>query len=102
MGAEFTVDNLEDMCSLMCDNVIPRKGGKEMKREVVSVDFGKWVREKRRQAGLKQYELADMIPCNANTLSRYVTGEKIPPLDVAERICEVLGAELIIREKGDV
>lgn len=73
-----------------------------MKREVMSVNFGMWVREKRRKAGLKQYELADMIPCNPNTLSRYVTGEKIPPLDVAERICEVLGAELVIKEKGDV
>lgn len=27
---EFIVDNLEDMCALMCDNVIP-KGGKHDK-----------------------------------------------------------------------
>lgn len=25
MGAEFQVDTLEDMCSLMCDNTIPTK-----------------------------------------------------------------------------
>ena len=25
MGKEFVVDNLDDMCALMCDNVIPEK-----------------------------------------------------------------------------
>lgn len=25
MGREFVVDNINDMCSLMCDNVIPKK-----------------------------------------------------------------------------
>ena len=29
MGKEFVIDNLEDMCALMCDNIIPeRKRGK--------------------------------------------------------------------------
>ena len=27
MGLEITIDSLEDMCSLMCDNVVPK--GKE-------------------------------------------------------------------------
>ena len=30
MGIEFTIDNLDDMCAVMCDNVIPRKEKKEM------------------------------------------------------------------------
>lgn len=72
-----------------------------MKREVTSIEFGQWIKEKRKAAGLKQYELARMIPINSNTLSRYVTGEKLPSLDIAERICEIFGAELVIREKGD-
>jgi len=25
VGVEFNVDSLEDMCALMCDNVIPRR-----------------------------------------------------------------------------
>ena len=42
-----------------------------------------------------------MIPMNPGTLSRYVTGEVAPPLDIAEKICELLGAELVIRETGN-
>jgi len=72
-----------------------------MRREVTSVDFGKWITETRRKKGIKQYELADMIPVQQNTLSRYVTGDMMPRLDVCERICELLGAELVIREKGN-
>jgi len=41
-----------------------------------------------------------MIPVNKNTFSRYMTGEVIPPLDICEKICRILGAELVIREKG--
>lgn len=71
-----------------------------MKREIQSVAFGEWVAEKRKSAGHKQYEFAKMIPVNKNTLSRYETGEKMPTLDVAERIAELLGAEIVIKEKG--
>lgn len=28
MGLEIQVDTLEDMCALMCDNYIPKKGEK--------------------------------------------------------------------------
>ena len=71
-----------------------------MKREVTTITFGSWLKEKRRAAKKKQYDLAKEIPINANTLSRYETGERLPTLDVAERICELFGAEIIIREKG--
>lgn len=71
-----------------------------MKREITSVEFGDWVKEKRRKAGMRQDVLAGMIPVNKNTLSRYVTGEKTPPLDVVEKICEIFGAELVIRENA--
>jgi hypothetical protein len=33
MGAEFTIDTLEDMCSLMCDNCIPKRKNKEKDKE---------------------------------------------------------------------
>lgn len=29
---EVTVDNLNDMCALMCDNVVPQKGKSNMER----------------------------------------------------------------------
>ena len=72
-----------------------------MKREVNSIDFGKWIREKIKKSGIKQYDLAEMIPVHKNTLSRYVTGDNYPSLDVCEKICEIFGAELVIREKND-
>ena len=71
-----------------------------MKREVEFVDFPEWVREKRKKKGLAQYQLAKMIPCNENTLHGYLAGNNRMPLDVAEKICTILGAELVIREKG--
>lgn len=70
-----------------------------MKREIADLDFGKWVTEKRRAAGIRQHELAAMIPVNKNTLTRYTSGDRVPPLDVVEKICEIFGAELVIREK---
>jgi hypothetical protein len=33
MGAEFTVESLEDMCSLMCDNYIPERKNEEKDKE---------------------------------------------------------------------
>ena len=71
-----------------------------MKREVEVVDFCEWVTEKRKKKGYAQYELADMIPCNKNTLHGYLSGYNRMPLDVAEKLCAVLGAELIVRERG--
>ena len=35
MGAEFVIDNIEDMCDLMCNNKIP--GGKNMDRVINDV-----------------------------------------------------------------
>lgn len=72
-----------------------------MRREVTSIDFGAWITEKRRKMGIKQYKLAAMIPVSENTMSRYVTGDKVPPLDICEKICEILGAELVIKENDE-
>ena len=71
-----------------------------MREEVVNIDFGQWVKEKRKAAGYNQHELARLIPIHENTLSRYETGDKSPALDVAERICEIFGAELLIKVYG--
>jgi transcriptional regulator with XRE-family HTH domain len=71
-----------------------------MKREITAIDFGQWIKEKRKAKGMLQGDLSRMIPLNKNTLSRYETGDRLPPLDIAERICEILGAELVVREHG--
>lgn len=44
MGKEFTVESLEDMCSLMCDNCLPRrrKGEEQKMWRVIELQiFGK-------------------------------------------------------------
>lgn len=64
------------------------------------MEIGDWIKERRREKGLKQYELAKMIPVNNNTLSRYETGEKVPTWDIVEKIAEILGAEIVLRERA--
>jgi len=71
-----------------------------MRHEIKSIDFGQWVKAKRKAAGLNQVDLAKMIPTNKNTLSRWETGDRLPTLDNAERLAEIFGAELVLREKG--
>ena len=34
MGKEFVIDNLADMCALMCDNVVPKHVTLTSKRNV--------------------------------------------------------------------
>ena len=72
-----------------------------MKREIESIDYGKWQKEQRKTHKMSQEQLAEKISSNKNTVSRYETGDRFPPLDVAERVVRVFGAELVIREKGN-
>lgn len=72
-----------------------------MRREIDSIDFGKWIKAKRKEKGWNQLQLARQIPRHPNSITRYETGDDFPPLDVAEKIVSLLGAELVIREKGN-
>lgn len=40
MGLEIQVDNLEDMCSLMCDNYIPEHCKKSEEKWIFTFGFG--------------------------------------------------------------
>ena len=72
-----------------------------MRREITSIDFGNWMAERRRKLGINQQELADKMNVQQHTISRWETGETYPKLDYVEQICKTLGAELVIREKGN-
>ena len=72
-----------------------------MRREIETVDFGQWQKEQRKKHHVSQEALAEKIASNKNTVSRYETGDRFPPLDVAERIVNYFGAEFVIREKGN-
>ena len=70
-----------------------------MKNIIETIDFGRWMKAKRKRMKISQEGLARMILSNKNTISRYETGDRFPPLDVAERIVSILGGEFIILEK---
>ena len=71
-----------------------------MREEIDLIDFGKWMQRKRKEMNVTQERFGRMVMSNKNTISRYESGDRFPPLDVAERIVSVLGAELVIREKN--
>ncbi len=73
-----------------------------MKRIIETIDFGEWMKNKRKSMGITQEAFGHMVLSNKNTVSRWETGDRYPTLDVLERIVHVLGAEIIIREKGDI
>ena len=70
-----------------------------MRREIETINFGKWMKEHRKRRGISQEDLSEKILTNKNTISRYETSDRFPPLDIAERIVNYFGAELVIREK---
>lgn len=73
-----------------------------MKLEVKMMDFGLWMKEKRKELKLTQEQLSYVVMSNKNTISRYESGDRFPPLDVAERIVTFFGADLVIKENNDV
>lgn len=64
MGKEFIVESLEDMCSLMCDNCLPRKkkeGGKKMKAVVKAITHNRVYGDNPSSAGFKQCALVEFL-----------------------------------------
>ena len=72
-----------------------------MRLEITDVDFGEWTRAERKKRKMSQQGLARLAYMHYNTVRRIERGEVSPTLDVAERIAEVFGSELVIRVKND-
>lgn len=60
----------------------------------ISINFGKWIRERRLERGWSQSRLANKVGLQGNSIMRYESGTQWPPLDVAEAIINVLGGKL--------
>lgn len=56
-----------------------------------AAQIGRQIRTRRESAGLSQIELAEQIGVVPRTLGSYECGERVPPLDTASRIAQVLG-----------
>ena len=72
-----------------------------MTQEKQNIDFGTWMKEKRREQKLHQDDLARKANCHTTSIGRWERGEDYPPLDKVEDIVKVFGAVLIIREAGN-
>jgi transcriptional regulator with XRE-family HTH domain len=64
----------------------------------MSRDFGIWMKERRLKKSMSQERLGKMVGVHGNTILRWETGTQFPPLDMAERIIEVLGGVLLVGE----
>ena len=73
-----------------------------MKREITSIDFGEWLKEKRKEKHLNQHQLANKVNCHESSIGRWERGDGYPPLDITENIVKTFGAEIVIREMGYV
>ena len=69
-----------------------------MKREITSIDFGDWMKLKRKEKHMTQMGLANVSGVHYNSIGRWERGEDYPTLDMAEQIVKALGAEIVIRE----
>ena len=71
-----------------------------MRREIKSIDFGEWMRDKRKAQKISQRKLSEYCFCHENSIGRWERGDDSPTLEQVEQIVKVLGAELVIREQG--
>lgn len=55
-----------------------------------SMSIGEKIKKYRKEKGLTQRELADKLNIATNSLSRYEIGERRPPIDMIEKIAEIL------------
>ena len=49
---------------------------------------------KRKQKGLNQKELADLVGCSDKSISNFESLKTVPSLDLLKKICKVLEIEL--------
>ena len=64
----------------------------------MSRDFGAWMKQRRIKKSMSQVRLANNIGVHVNSIIRWESGTQFPTLDMAERIIQVLGSELVIVE----
>ena len=55
-----------------------------------NMSIGEKIKKYRKEKGLTQRELADKLNIATNSLSRYEIGERRPPIDMIEKIAEIL------------
>jgi len=59
--------------------------------------LGRTVRLRRKALGLTQARLAELVGIDQPTVSRLEAGALVPPIQVLERLADVLGLRLTVR-----
>ncbi|QGH20881.1 helix-turn-helix domain-containing protein [Clostridium butyricum] len=60
----------------------------------MSIIIGEYIKELRKNRKLTQQQLADSVGISQNSVQRYETGKRIPPLDVLTKMAEALNVTL--------
>lgn len=61
--------------------------------------FAEVLKKARDEQNISLYELARRTGYTLTALSNYEKGRRIPKLDAACKICEVLGLEIVVNER---
>jgi HTH-type transcriptional regulator/antitoxin HipB len=62
--------------------------------------FGERVRDRRRELGLSQSALADVVAVNRRVIGELERGKPSVQLSIALRVAEVLGLDLTLHDRG--
>lgn len=62
-------------------------------------ELGKLLKERRKQLGITQIDLADLAGISANTLYKIERGQANPTVQVLSKLAAVLGMELKLKVK---
>ena len=68
---------------------------------VEPTDIGKMLKHRRKQLGVDQHTLAMLAQMSVNTIVAVERGTTDPSLSTINKLCDVLGLELIVRLKED-
>ena len=97
MGVTVEVDNLEDLCGMMCDNRLPgRDGVTDQPIELTCDSFGEWLRQIKEENGYTYEYMAQKAGVSKYALHSYATRRRPPTLYSAERIVRAFGKRIVI------
>ena len=64
--------------------------------------FGNEIRSARKAQGMTQLQLSKKVNCSNQVLSEIERGKCNPSIDLLNRICNELGLQIALKEKGAV
>lgn len=65
-----------------------------------SSQIGRLIHNQREVLGIDQRTLAELASVASHTISNLETGKANPTVEILERICKVLGLELVVRQRS--